>query len=341
MGSRLEDIARLAGVNPSTVSRTINNPEKVKIKTRQKIEAIINELGYRPNFFAQGLMKDQTDSVGILTSLYANPYFLEIIKPLELSLTADGTYIYLCNCETDIELEKKYLDELIRRKINALFVIESPSLNTKDNLYVKNKFDFPVIMINQHLKPYGDNYVVRCDQKPGIAEVLDEVKRRELYPFVLYIPSEKSYSYFLKERLFENWQKKNRLNKKQACCIKLKTLLEPNNEKSVWNSYEEAKALFSRFCPKAILAGNDLMAMGVLAAAREKGIKVPQDLSIAGVDNTLFSRISIPALSTIDLQTGEIGAKAAQLYQIIKSDPQATNEQILTISSSFCRRETF
>ena len=341
MGSRLEDIAKLAGVNPSTVSRTINNPEMVKAKTRHKIEAIIKELGYKPNFFAQGLMKDQTDSVGIMMSLYANPYFMEIVNGLEQILIADETYTYLCNCETSIELEKKYLDELIRRKIDALFVIESPSLNTNKNLYIKNKFDFPVIMINQHLKPYGDNYVVHCNQKPGIFEVFDEVARRELYPFVLYIPAEKSYSYHLKERLFENWRKKNCLNNEQACCVKLENLLDPNNEKSVWNSYEEAKVLFSRIRPRAILAGNDLMALGILAAAREKGINVPGDLSIAGVDNTIFSRISIPALSTIDLRTSEIGTKAARLYQIIKNDSSALNNKSITIPSYFCRRETF
>ena len=341
MGSRLEDIAKLAGVNPSTVSRTINTPQKVKTKTRQKIEAIINELGYKPNFFAQGLMKDQTDSVGILTSVYANPYFIEIIETLEHMLSAEGTYMYMCNCEINIDLEKKYLDELIRRKIDALFIIESPSLNTKNNFYVKNKFDFPVIMINQHLKPYGENYIVRCDQKPGITEIFDEVKLRELYPFVLLLPAEKSYSYILKERLFDNWRKKNNLDKKQACCIKLENLLNPNNEKSVWNSYEEAKALFSRFRPRSILVGNDLMALGVLAAAREHGICIPEELSVAGVDNTLFSRISIPALSTIDLQTLEIGTKAAQLYQKIRDNPSAVNEKIITIPSFFYRRETF
>ena len=193
MGSRLEDIARLAGVNPSTVSRTINKPEKVKLKTRQKIEAIINELGYKPNYFAQGLMRGQTDSVGILTSLHTNPYFLEIIEALEHLLASDGTYMYLCNCENNIELEKKYLDELTRRKIDALFVVESPSLNTKYNFYTTHPLDCPVILINQHTRPYGDNYVVYCDQKPGIVEVFDEVLRRKLYPFILLTPAEKTY----------------------------------------------------------------------------------------------------------------------------------------------------
>ncbi|MDR0448207.1 MAG: LacI family transcriptional regulator, partial [Treponema sp.] len=331
MGSRLEDIARIAGVNPSTVSRTINKPEKVKLKTRQKIEAIINEQGYKPNFFAQGLMKQKTDSVGIITPLHANPYFNEIIEPMEHLLTPDGTYIYLCNCESNIDLERKYLDELIRRKIDALFVIESPSLNTADNLYTKSNFDCPVILINQHIKPCKDNYVIRCDQEPGIAEVFDEVKKHRLYPFILFIPAERSYSYILKERLFNDWRQKNHFNNKQVQCVKLENLLEPNNEESVRNSYETAKNLFTRFCPRSILVGNDLMAMGVLAAARDAGIAVPKELSIAGVDNTIFSRTSVPALSTIDLRMGEIGTKAAEIYQKIKKEPLAAHEHILTI----------
>ena len=341
MGKTLEDIARLAGVNPSTVSRTISKPEKVKLKTRQKIEAIIDEVGYRPNFFAQGLVKGQTDSVGIITSIHANLYFIEIIETIEHLLAADGTYMYLCNCENNIDLEKKYLDELMRRKIDGLFVIETPSLNTKQNLYNKNSFDCPVILINQHIKPHGANYLIQCDQKPGIEEVFDEVKRSRLYPFILLIPAEKSYSYILKEKLFEKWRQKNKLAENQARCIRLENLLSPNDEKSVWRSYEAAKELFPHFRPRSILAGNDLMAMGLLSAAHELGIAVPREMAIAGVDNTLFSRISMPALSTIDLRMGEIGTRAAELYRNLKKEPLEKHERVTVVPSLFCRRGTF
>ena len=341
MGITLEDIAKLAGVNSSTVSRAISRPEKVKLTTRQKIEAIIDKMGYRPNFFAQGLVTGQTDSVGIITSIHANLYFIEIIETIEHLLAADGTYMYLCNCGNNIDMEKKYLDELMRRKIDGLFVIETPSLNTGQNLYNKNSFDCPVILINQHAKPYGDNYIVQCDQKPGIEEVFDEVKRNELYPFILLFPADKSYSYMIKEKLFDAWRLKNNLSKNQACCIRLKKLLEPNDEKSVWSSYEAVKELFSRFRPRSILAGNDLMAMGVLSAAQELGIAVPRDLSIAGVDNTLFARISFPTLSTIDLRMSEIGTKAAELYKTVKKEPLVKHEKVLMVPSLFCRRGTF
>ena len=342
MVPKLDDIARLAGVNPSTVSRTLNNPEKVKLKTRKKIEAIIEEIGYRPNFFAQGLAKGQTDSVGLLTSIHANPYFMEIISVIEHVLVPDGTYMYLCNCENSAELEKKYLDELIRRKIDGLFVVETPSLNTGSNLYVGSKFDCPVILLNQHVRPYGDNYVVRCNQIPGIMEVFDEVREKRLYPFVLMTPAEKSYSYILKERLFKKWKRRHSLGEQDVRHIKLENFYEPNTEESLWSSYKAAKELFAgRSRPRSILAGNDLMAQGVLIAAHELGIDVPGELSIAGVDNTFISRISRPALSTIDLQMGKLGTLAAGLYQSLKKEPQKTHQKILSIPSSFCRRGTF
>ena len=341
MSVTLGDIAKIAGVNPSTVSRVLNSPEKVKLKTRQKIEDIINEQGYKPNFFARGLANGRTDSVGILTYFNTNPYIIEIIETIEHQLAADGTYMYLCNCQHSIELEKKYLDELMHRKIDGLFVIESPSLNTKENLYTKRNFDCPVIIINQHKRPYGDNYVICCDQKPGILEVFEEVKRRRLYPFILLIPAERSYTFTLKERLFEIWRQKNRLNKNQALCVRIDKLLDPNGEKTVWYSSEAAKELFTRYRPRSILTGNDLMAMGVLAAAREKGISVPRQLSIAGVDNTFLSRISIPAMSSIDLRMGEIGIKAAELYRGLRENKLSGRKKALAVPSLFYRRDTF
>ena len=121
----------------------------------------------------------------------------------------------------------------------------------------------------------------------------------------------------------------------------LKNLLEPNNEKSVWNSFEAAKDLFSRFSPRSVLAGNDLMALGVLAAARDTGIAVPKDLSVAGVDNTLMARISMPPLSSIDLRMTEIGTGAAELYRAVKEGSLVTHDKAQTLPSLFCRRGTF
>jgi DNA-binding LacI/PurR family transcriptional regulator len=83
------------------------------------------------------------------------------------------------------------------------------------------------------------------------------------------------------------------------------------------------------------------MAVGVLSAARKLAIRVPEDLAIAGVDNTFVARISMPALSTIDLRTSEIGTLAAELYQEIKKDPKKSHTKIRILPSRLCLRESF
>jgi DNA-binding LacI/PurR family transcriptional regulator len=118
MGNKLEDVAKLAGVHPSTVSRAISKPEKVKPETRRKIESIINELGYKPDYFARGLMNGRTDSVGII-----NVHLITI----EAAVTGKRDHIYhaaMLDPHTAAELSiddiKAMVDELIEAHGNWL-----------------------------------------------------------------------------------------------------------------------------------------------------------------------------------------------------------------------------
>ena len=286
-------------------------------------------------------MKGRTGSVGILTSLHTNPYYLQIIDPIERLLSQNGAYIYLCNCENDIDREKKYCDELLRRNIDALIVIETPSLNRPNNFYIQRKIPCPVVLVNQHIKPYGDNYVIRCEQEPGILAVFEHITAHDLFPFLLFITSDDVYSYTLKEKLFHRWQRKQRLSSKDAGIIKSSAFQDVNDEQSIWKTYEIFKDILSSASrPRAILTGNELMALGVLAAARDLSIAVPGELALAGVDNTFLSQICCPALSTIDLRMREVGTLAAELYLSIWKNPDENRSSLQSIPSQFVRRAT-
>jgi LacI family transcriptional regulator len=195
MGKRLEDVAALAGVHPATVSRVLSRPEMVSPETRLKVEAIIKELDYKPNYFARGLMRGSADSVGILVYGLTDPYYAEIIDAIENILVPQGIYPYICDCKNNTDAEKKYTDELLRRNVDALIVIETISFNTKNNYFIQNSFDCPVILINQHLKPYGDAYIVSCDQAPGIIGAFEYVRENKLFPFLLLLRGPDSYSF--------------------------------------------------------------------------------------------------------------------------------------------------
>jgi LacI family transcriptional regulator len=336
----IEDIAKAAGVSTATVSRTINSPEKVKSPTRQKIEQVISRLGYKPNYFARGLRKQRTDSVGIIASFGLNPYLSEMLDVVERTLTQNGVYLYLCNCGFNTALEAKYTQELFRRNIDALMVFEAASFNTEDNYFLKTKFDRPVILVNQHTEPFGNAYIVRVDQAPGLLEAFDYVQDHALLPCFLLI-SPGSYSFLLKEKLCNAWKQERGLSDTDIRIIKSNKLLQTNEEGAVWHSNEVIKqALLSTPRPRCILAGNDLMAMGVLIAARELSIAVPDELAVIGVDNTLLSRISAPPLSTVDLRMRELGKLAAELYLDIKDSPDKALPQVQTLPSRLLLRSS-
>jgi DNA-binding LacI/PurR family transcriptional regulator len=345
MGNRIEDIAKAAGVSTATVSRAVNTPDKVSPKTRQKVEEVISQLGYTPNYFARALMKGHTNSVGLLISVQGarNPAYREIGDTIGQILSRNGIFSYLCDCENSPELEKQYARELIRRNIDALFVIETPSLNTGDNYFVQNKFDCPVILIGryieQHIEDQGDAghsnvYVVRCDQKPGLMAMFNQVKRRLLFPFMLYISAGDTYFYTYTVELFKAWKEKNRLSAKNAWLYTAKE--DVNAKEAVRRTYEAAKRILaSSFRPRSILAGNDCMAAGILAAARELSIRIPDELTLVGMENTFFSCISVPPFSTIDLRRRDVGKAAAALYLELKNTPETAPEQIHVIPSQY------
>lgn len=339
MGSTIEDIAKAAGVSTATVSRAINEPDRVRPETRKKIEEVILAEGYKPNIFARGLMKSSTDSVGILVSYITNPYITSMINAAESTLAKNGTYIYLCNCNGNKQLERKYAEELLRRNVDALIVAETPSLNSADNFFLSIDAACPLILINEHVAAADRHFIVRCDQVSGFNEALNLFMSRGSLPIALLSSNDSSYSFALKESLFAQFREKHGLSAREAVVYHIG---DTNDESIVGRTAERTLELLSGpDRPRAILAGNDLIALGVLEAARELGVKIPDDLAVIGVDNTFLSRISFPPLSAIDLRAEVVGRMAAELYLRLRAGRAEVSKPFCeTISSFLCLRSS-
>jgi LacI family transcriptional regulator len=339
MGATIDDIAREAGVSTATVSRVVNNPELVKPETCERVEEVIRRLGYRPNIFARGLMRSRTDSVGILVSYLTNPYITAIVDSIERTLSRNHTYLYLCNSNDDIRLEREYADELLRRNVDALIVVETPSFNRSDSYFVELEADCPVILVNEHVRTDSRHHIVACEQEPGLGEALRHLLSRDRFPIALFVGNEKDYSFILKERLFSAFRTANALSEADALIYRLG---DSNVEEIVTVAARLTGTLIAESRrPRAILAGNDMIGVGVLQAALAAGLRVPEDLAIIGVDNTLLSRVSMPSLSTVDLRTEDVGRMAAELFLRIRAGriaPDAATRE--TIPSFLIHRAT-
>lgn len=339
MDSTIDDIAREAGVSTATVSRVLNNPEVVKPATRQRVEEAIKRLDYRPNVFARGLKQSKTGIVGILVQNITNPYMTAIVEAIEETLAKNDTFIYLCNSQGSEELERRYLDELLRRRVEALMVLESPAFDRKRSLYSDVEAECPVILVNEHIHFDSPHHIVRCGQEPGLVEAFNYFLSRQLFPIALVLAEDLSYSQRVKENLFRDFASRSGLKGQDA---QVHLVRNPNVEEVV----PKAAALTREILrgagrPRAILAYNDLIGVGVIQGARDLGLRVPEDLSVISVDNTFLSRISVPQLSTVDLRMGDVGRMAAELFLRIRADyvpPKAASRE--EIASRLVLRET-
>ena len=321
MGTTIEDIAKAAGVSSATVSRVLNNPDIVRPDTIAKVTAVIEAYRYKPNIFARGLMRSRTDSVGIIVPNISNPYFMAMVENIESILAKNGTHIYLCNSQVDERAEMSYLHELIRRNVDALMLIEPSMFNRADNYFLAYEAPCPLILVNEHVSQETRHHIVRCDQAPGLLQALEHFAAHGAFPIALVNSASDSYSFALKDMLLRRFSKERGLPEESTLSYHLEG--DPDHEEIVFAA--------AKFCgrilegprrPRALLAGNELIGVGLLQGALAAGIRVPEELAIIGVDNTILSRIGPRQLSTVDLRPKDVGKAVADLYLKIRGAGQ-------------------
>jgi LacI family transcriptional regulator len=317
----IEDIAKAAGVSSATVSRVLNNPELVRPETIAKVASVIEAHKYKPSIFARGLMKSHTDSVGIVVPNITNPYFMAMVETIEIALAKSGSQIYLCNSQVDERAERDYMDELIRRNVDALIIIEASGFNRDDNYFLGYEAPCPIILVNEHLSQETRHHIVRCDQSPGLHEALRHFGSRGLFPIALVNSGSDSYSFALKDELLLGYRAELGLSEEDAFIRHLAG--DPDHEEIVFAAADFcSKLLAGPRPPRALLAGNELIGVGLLQGALSSGARVPEELAIIGVDNTILSRIGPRQLSTVDLRPKDVGRTVAELYLRIRGSSQ-------------------
>jgi len=337
VSTTIDDIARAAGVSTATVSRVINKNYPVSQKARRSVEQAIQQLRYTPNVFARGLMKAHTDSVGIIVPFISNPYHMQIVDAIEEELSRKQVFIYLCCSYDDPEREAAYVASLSARHVDALIIVEAHSMNSRRNHFLELDLPQPIILVNEHVASRTKHHIVRCAQEPGVQEAFEHFRSSGLRRIALLRGA--GYSFDLKQRLFKRFCRDNGFVTEVNPVVRIRRANEPE-------SVHEAAAHITRLLsgphpPQAILAGNELIAIGVLQGALAAGARVGKDLRIIGVDNTVISQISSPRLSTVDLRMNEVGRAAARAYLELREGGFRREEPIRhTLQSRLLHRET-
>jgi LacI family transcriptional regulator len=326
----IRDVATRAGVSPTTVSHVINATRPVSADLRSRVEAAMAELGFQPNALARSLRRKRTHTLGLIVPDSANPFFAEVGRGIEDTSFASGFSVILCNSDGNPTRELLYMDLLIQKQVDGVLLV--PTGKQAELAATLRTRNIPVVVIDRDV-PDAPIDRAHIDNIAGAdlatRHLLDLGHRRIGYiggpPHLSPVP-DRSAGY--RQALHE------------AGIPIDEQLVVDGNFRDV-GGYTGAQALLALANPPtAIFAGNDLMAIGALAAAREAGIDVPHNLSIMGFDDIHLAGYINPPLTTIAQPKYELGVIAAQLLFARLAQPDLPPQRRLLQAQLVVRQST-
>lgn len=303
----IKDIARLAGVSPTTVSRVINQDPKVKPETRERVKQTMARLSYVPNTNARNLKLSQTRLIGVLVKGIDNPFFLDILKIIEQKIQQAGYGMILEHADSEADELARALSLIKERRLQGIFLLGG-SLSHPEAMY--EKLSVPAVYVTisareQH--PTAFSSVAVDDQleaRRAMDYLLSQGHRR-----ILLLSSSPLSRFVNRQRV---------LGCRQALSHHglpfLEELLLSADGYTAAAGYEAANwALDRGLSFTCVFAFSDILAIGASRALSERGLLVPQDVSVMGFDGIELSRYCQPALTSLKQPSGQIAKTAVEL----------------------------
>ena len=288
------DVSERAGVSIATVSRVLNGNSNVSEKTRQKVLTVIKEIGYTPNIFARGLGLNTMQTIGIMCSDSSDIFLSNAVYFLEQNLRKNGYDSFLCCTGNELQNKKNYLKLLLSKRVDAVILVGSSFLETnhKDNNYIfEAASKVPIMMINGYLN-HPNIYCTLCDDRQAIydstCKLITEKRNR-----ILFLYHSKSYSSLQKLNGYKDAIIFHKLFLQEDLILQC-----PHNIQEIQNFLNKHFENGLRF--DAVIAAEDLLAVGTLKFLKSKGIVVPKMVNIIGYNNSLLADCCEPELSSID-----------------------------------------
>lgn len=312
----IKQIAKAAGVSVATVSRVMNHPENVAPKTRDKILRIMEEQEYKPNWFAQGLNFNKTKTIGLVIPHMLNSMYMEIAKGVEDVARQKGYITFMCNVEKNRELEMNYIEQLLTRRVDGIILMFS-SLEEEFIKTVEAQ-NVPVVLIGEDRAAKGFN-TVKVDCRLGAESMVSQLAENGHESIgILYGNDPQQESLDMLEG-YKNILKKNRM-------AVLDEYMKPV-ENTIEGGYLGAKKMMEKKPPRAIFTTSDEIAYGAMDAIKDSGLKVPDDIAVAGFGNARMSNLVEPKLTTVELPFHKMGVYGARLlFDLIEAEDKPENK---------------
>lgn len=300
----LRDVAEQAGVSPMTVSRVINGGTSVNVKTRERVQKVIGELGYLPNTIARSLSHRTSGTLAVLVPDVANPFFMLILRGVESVARQHGYRVMLCNTESDLALEDAYIQDMLAHQIDGL-VIAPTSDNSRRHLRLPQQHHVPLVLIDRTVDGVECD-VVLGDNVGGAQQLVEHLVAAGHRRIAMICgPLDVSTS---RDRLQGYRQALDAGGAEDDPQLVVEAQV---NVLGGYAAIQQVLLLDSR--PTAVFTVNNLVAVGAVQAMREHGLEVPRDLALVCFDDIELASQLLPFLTVMAQPAETFGTIAAQL----------------------------
>jgi len=333
------DVARLAGVSRATVSYVLNGATNGRVpiseETKQRVLGAIEALGYEPDARAQALRSGNTKTIALIIPDLRNPHFCEYATGIEQAARASGYHVLLSSTALNDEYAVDIFKDLARRRIDGLilassFILESDE--AKATLAQVRKRGLPIVELSDN---YGVD-AVAADYREATREVMDYLLSLGHRGIGLIYGVGGVGGHELADDRLEAYR--DSLNA-ASLAIRLELIIECGP--TIEDGYQASlKLLGLASRPTAIIAINDLLAIGALRAAVDSGLQVPKDVSFVGYDDILMANYLTPRLTTVTKDAQMLGRKAFDVLLARIQNPDLPRQQLYSHAKLIIREST-
>jgi len=316
----IRDVAKVSGVHVSTVSRTFSAPHLVNPATRARVLDCAEQLGYRPNRAARALITGRTHNIGLIVADIANPFFPPLIKAAESHARGRDYHVFVADTNEDATVEEELVLALAKQ-VDGVLLCSPRMSNTQIERLSR---DVPLVVVN---RPVPGLPAVVMDVAQGARLAVEHLAELGHRHIALLGGPRGSWT--------NREIRRSATIAARAAGIEL-TVLGPNppTEDGGWNQAEAV----ARTGATAVLAYNDLMAVGLIEGLEKVGLSVPTQVSVVGIDDTALSRRIRPMLTTVATPTAAAGRAAVDMLLAHGDDRRTT--ALVTLATELVVRDS-
>lgn len=326
----IKDVAEQAGVSVATVSRVFSNRPHVRAEVRENVLAVAAQLGYRPSRIARNLRNQSTHIIGLLVSDVRNPFFVEIARAIEDVANSHQMSVFLCNTDENPEKEQTYLHTLLDELVAGIILVPTQEKVEKFRFLLES--GIPIVTIDRGIEGAAVDSVT-SDNLQSAYQLTSHLIDRGHKQIGAVIGLENSTT------------GRERLQGFKLALADHGLTVNPDLIQCIDPTEKASEPIVSRWLtsatpPSAILSGNSLITMGVINAIHKAGLSIPEQIALAGFDDTIWMPHIGHGITVISQPVYEMGRSAAELLFQRMAEPSRAPREIMLKGKLIVRGST-